>query len=60
VNICSLDTNKNANKNGWPCELLRVFSMRRENCPENQKSSKDVVIVDIFSLVPLADTRPLP
>jgi hypothetical protein len=39
VNVCSLDTNKNANKTDGCREFLRVFSMCRENFPENRKSS---------------------
>jgi hypothetical protein len=40
VNICSPDTNKNANKtDGWS-ELLRVFSMRHENSTEILESNQ--------------------
>jgi hypothetical protein len=39
VNVCSLDTNKNANKTDGCREFLRVLSMCRENFPENKKSS---------------------
>ena len=38
VNVCSSDNNKNTNKMDGCCELSRVFLMRRENSPENQKS----------------------
>jgi hypothetical protein len=34
VNVCSPDTNKNANKTDGRRELLRVVSMRRENFHE--------------------------
>jgi hypothetical protein len=39
VNVSSPDTNKNANKLDGCVELLRVFSMRRENIPENRKAN---------------------
>jgi hypothetical protein len=39
VNVSSPDTNKNANKLDGCVELLRVFSTRRENIPENRKAS---------------------
>jgi len=39
VNVCSPDTNKNANKtDGWG-EFSRAFSMRNENFYENQESN---------------------
>jgi len=40
VNVCSLDTSKNANKMDGRRELLRVFSMRRENFPKNKESNQ--------------------
>jgi hypothetical protein len=45
------DTNKNANKtDGWS-ELLRVFSMHRENFPENLESNQlyKLLLILIFS-----------
>ena len=39
VNVSSSDTNKNANKLDGCVELLRVFSTRRENIPENRKAN---------------------
>jgi hypothetical protein len=39
VNVCSPDTNKNTNKSDGCRKLLRVFSMRCENVPENRKSN---------------------
>jgi pimeloyl-ACP methyl ester carboxylesterase len=33
--VCSSDANENTNRTDSCCELLRVFSMRRENFPEN-------------------------
>jgi len=39
-NVCSSDTNKNANNtNGWS-EFLRVFSTRRENSTENMEANQ--------------------
>jgi hypothetical protein len=37
--LFSRDTNKNANKPDGCVELLRVFSMHRENIPENRKAN---------------------
>jgi len=50
ANVWLRDTNKNANKtDGWG-EFLLVFSMRRENCPEKQKSKllHKLLILSIF------------
>ncbi|MGY3487104.1 hypothetical protein ACVW1C_004987 [Bradyrhizobium sp. USDA 4011] len=43
---------KNANKtDGWS-ELLRVFSMHRENFPENLETKQSYkLLIDIFSVV---------
>jgi hypothetical protein len=39
-NAALIDTNKNANKTDGCGELLRVFSTRRENFPENMESNQ--------------------
>jgi hypothetical protein len=38
--VCSSDTNRSANKTDGCSELLRVFSMPRENFPENLESNQ--------------------
>jgi len=40
VNVCSPDTNKNANKTHDWSEFLRVFSTSHENFPENLESNQ--------------------
>ncbi len=40
ANVCSPDTNKNANKPDGCGELLRVFSTRHENFSENMESNQ--------------------
>ena len=52
VNVCSLDTSKNANKTDGRRELLRVFSMRRENFPENKESNQtyNLLLLLVFSV----------
>jgi hypothetical protein len=52
VNVCSSDTNENTNKTDGCRELFRVFSMRRENIPENQKSNQrfKLLLLLMFSI----------
>ena len=49
VNACSSDTNENTNKTDGCRELLCVFSKRRENFPENQKSNQCFKLLLLFA-----------
>jgi len=51
-NAALIDTNKNANKMDGCSELLRVFSMRRENFPENLESNQWCMLLLLLMFFP--------